>query len=357
MVPASLGTPRSLRRPRRRVLSVALSAVVAAVLLMTLVGLAAGEDPASSAPAAGPDHPPRLGAARVVDLDDVGDPFILPVRAGTRVDPAARYVLFWTTDWESNVPTAVSADLAHWRRIADALPVLPSWAAPQRTMTWAPSALQVTGGWVLYFSTQERVSGKQCIGAAFAADPAGPYRDPSATPLVCQRSLGGSIDPGVVRDDAGRLSLLWKNDGNAGRSPVSLWQQPLAADGRSVTGRAHRLLVADQRWQHGIVEGPAMLAATTGGWWLFYSAGLWQSNTYDTGVAWCATVAGPCRATAAGPLLASTPTAVSPGGLDTFTDSAGKLWATYSAFPNAPADARAAMAMNRVLRIAPVLSH
>ena len=357
MVPASPGTSRSLGRPRRRLLSVALTVVVAAVLLVTLIGMGATRNTASSALAGGPAGPPRLGAARVVDLDDVGDPFILPVRAGTGADPAARYVLFWTTDWESNVPTAVSADLVHWRRIADALPVLPSWAAPQRTMTWAPSALQLAGGWVLYFSTQERASGKECIGAAFARDPAGPYRDPSVTPLVCQRSLGGAIDPGVVRDGAGGLSLLWKSDGNAGRSPVGLWQQQLTADGRSVTGRAHRLLVADQRWQHGIVEGPAMLAATTGGWWLFYSAGSWQSSTYVTGVAWCATVTGPCRPTAAGPLLTNTPTAVSPGGLDTFTDSAGALWATYSAFPDAPADARAAMAMNRVLRIAPVLSH
>ena len=357
MVPASPGPSRLSRPPRRRLLSVALLAVLAAVLLVTLISLDASQDPASSAPAAGPAGSPRIGAARVVDLDDVGDPFILPVTGGTRADPAARYVLFWTTDWQSNVPTAVSADLVHWHRTADALPVLPSWAAPLRTMTWAPSALQVAGGWVLYFSTQEQASGKECLGAAFANDPAGPYRDPSTVPLLCQRSLGGSIDPGVVRDSAGHLNLLWKSDGNAGRSPVGLWQQQLAADGRSVAGSAHRLIIADQRWQHGIVEGPAMLAATGGGWWLFYSAGSWLSSTYATGVAWCATVAGPCRATATGPLLAGTRTAVSPGGLDTFTDGAGTLWATYSAFPEAPADAQAAMAMNRVLRIAPVLSH
>ena len=118
MVPATPGTSRSLRRPRRRPLSGALSAVAAAVLLVTLIGLDVGENTALPALAGGPAGPPRLGAARMVDLDDVGDPFILPVRAGTWADPAVRYVLFWTTDWESNVPTAVSADLVHWRRVA-----------------------------------------------------------------------------------------------------------------------------------------------------------------------------------------------------------------------------------------------
>jgi hypothetical protein len=85
--------------------------------------------------------------------------------------------------------------------------------------------------------------------------------------------------------------------------------------------------------------------------------GTWQSNTYDTGVAWCATVSGPCRTSGTAPLLASTPTAVSPGGFDTFVDAHGKLWASYSAFPDRPANAEAAMAENRVLEIAPALSH
>ncbi len=100
-----------------------------------------------------------------------------------------------------------------------------------------------------------------------------------------------------------------------------------------------------------------MLADTKGGWWLFYSGGTWQSNTYDTGVAWCVTVSGPCLEPTQQPLLASTPTAVSPGGLDTFVDSHAKLWASYSAFPSMPADARAALASPRVLEIAPILSH
>jgi beta-xylosidase len=224
-------------------------------------------------------------------------------------------------------------------------------------MTWGPSATRVPGGWVLYFSTQDAANRLECIGAAFSDQPTGPYVDPSATPLICQTTIGGSIDPSVVHDRSGGLILVWKSDGNARHLPVGIWEQQLAPDGLSVLGASHHLLGATQPWEHRIIEGPALLADSKGGWWLFYSGGSWQSNTYDTGVAWCSTPAGPCRRTSAGPLLASVDGAVSPGGLDTFTDSRGKLWASYSAFPSRPPDARAAMAEDRVLEIAPVLSH
>ena len=300
---------------------------------------------------------PTLGSSQVVEEDDVGDPFVLTVPAGVGGNPKASYVLYWTTDWQSNVPTAVSSDLLHWRRVADSLPDLPSWALPSRTMTWGPTAHRVGDTWVLYYSTEEASSKLECIGRATSASPTGPFIDRSSAPLVCQSSLGGDIDPSVVTDPSGAAGLLWKNDGNATGAPVSLWQQPLADDGLSLTGAPTRLIGADRPWEYGLVEGPAMLASTKGGWWLFYSGGTWQSDTYDTGVAWCATVAGPCRKASDVPLLSSTPTAVSPGGFETFVDGRGKLWATYSAFPSRPASARAAMAENRVLELSPVLTH
>ena len=317
---------------------------------------------------------PILGAGRAVEvnnraLNDVGDPYILPAAAGIGGAPVPGYIMYWTTDWAANVPTAVSTDLVHWQRAADALPLLPvwalvkpppaSWSAPAgvSTMTWGPTVHEVAGGWVLYYSTEDSSTNQECIGAAFAKTPTGPFADPSSVPLRCQASLGGDIDPSIVEPAPGQLALLWKNDGNANGTPVSIWEQPLTRDGMSTMGSAVRLIGADQAWEHNIIEGPAMLADTKGGWWLFYSAGTWQSNTYQTGVAWCATSAGPCSKPSYAPLLTSTPTGVSPGGLDTFIDHHGKLWASYSAFPTPPADARAAMASPRVLQLAPVLSH
>jgi beta-xylosidase len=317
---------------------------------------------------------PTFGVSRAVEvnnraLNDVGDPYIFPVAAGVDGNTQPSYLLYWTTDWSANVPTAVSTDLVHWRRIPDALPVLPSWAllvqpppawsapAGVSTMTWGPTVHQVGTGFVLYYSTEGASSRRECLGAAFSTSPTGPFVDTSTAPLVCQAALGGDIDPSVVVPSPGHLALVWKNDGNSNGTPVSIWEQALTPNGRATTGAPVRLIGADQAWEHGIIEGPAMLADTKGGWWLFHSGGTWQSDTYDTGVAWCATVSGPCREPAQTPLLASVPTAVSPGGLDTFVDHQGRLWAAYSAFPSQPGNAQAAMASPRVLELAPVLSH
>ena len=326
-----------------------LPALVVALLLVVGVAVA-GLRAHAGAPGAGLPH---VGAAQVVERDDVGDPYVLPAPHGVAGDPAARYVLFWTTDWRSNVPTAVSSDLVHWRRVADALPVLPSWATPNRTMTWGPSATAVPGGYALFFSTQDAATGLECLGRAFSTNPAGPFADRAAAPLVCQSAQGGDIDPSVTHAGSG-LALVWKNDGNARKLPTYLWEQSLSADGSRVVGAAHRLLGVDAAWEHGIVEGPSLLRDSHGGWWLFFSGGAWQSNTYDTGVAHCATDAGPCTDAAPGPILASAVGAVSPGGLETFVDSSGRLWASYSAFPSRPASLRAAMAEDRVLEIAPL---
>jgi beta-xylosidase len=326
--------------------------VVVASLLVMHTQQAADASAITVAPAL-----PRLAPSEVVEWDDVGDPFILPAPHGVAGDPSARYVLFWTTDWRSNVPTAVSSNLTTWKRVADALPVLPSWALPSRTMTWGPAAMAVHGGWVLYFSTEDASNHLECIGSGFSTNPAGPFVDSSPAPLVCQSSIGGSIDPSVVGVGSSSVRLVWKNDGNANHSPVSIWEQRLSPDGQSLIGPRQLLLSADQPWEHGIIEGPAMLAASKGGWWLFFSAGSWRSDTYATGIAWCRTIDGPCSTNTSAPFLSGLPSAVSPGGLDTFRAVDGKLWASYSAFPSRPPNARAAMAEDRVLEIAPIKSH
>jgi hypothetical protein len=168
---------------------------------------------------------PRLGPIHSVDPNDVGDPSILPVPAGivppTRVPYqvpgsdaylSARwsnataasvvshgwYVLFGTTDWQANVPTAISTDGMHWTEAPDSLPVLPKWAASSITMTWAPSVRRTSSGWVLYYSTEEQSGGRECIGRAVSSSPAGPYQDQTSSPMLCQRNLGGPIDPSGV---------------------------------------------------------------------------------------------------------------------------------------------------------------
>ncbi|HEX4865529.1 MAG TPA: glycoside hydrolase family 43 protein [Acidimicrobiales bacterium] len=360
--------------------------VVASVLALAVAVLAVGEVRAHAfgrPPTSGAIVAPKLGPIRTVDKNDVGDPFILTVPAGidppsglpytdtgpdayvsARWTPASAstarrngwYVLFGTTDWQSNVPTAVSTDRVNWTQAPDALPQLPAWAEPSISMTWAPAALHVGDSWILYFSTEEAASQLECVGRAVSAHPAGPYSDDSSQPMLCQRALGGSIDPSVI-SSGGADYLLWKNDGNSSSLPDFIWSQQLTRDGLSLTGDPHRLLGSAAAWTRGIVEAPAMVPSPGGGYWLFYAGGGWDSNTYGTGVARCTTVIGPCAAAGNHPFLATSGKLISPGGLDTFTARDGRVWAAFTALVLVPSTWHPGRYYyNRVLDIAPILT-
>jgi len=302
-------------------------------------------------------RPPILGPARDAYDGDLGDPFILPVKSGRRV---TGFVAFGTGDWPARVPTARSTDLTTWQQGPDALPQLPAWATPdpRNSLSWAPAALKVDAGYLLYITLPEAASGQQCIAVAKAAGPEGPYTGVGDGPLLCQHELGGSIDPAVTRDRAGRLHLLWKNDGNSVGRPSSLWEQQLDADGLGVAGTPHQLLSATQPWEGGIVEEPAAIPASGGGWWLFYSGNAFDQPEYATGLAYCPTLSGPCRPTSDGPYLA-TPALqqqnqFAPGGLETFRDAKGALWAVFDTWNRPPRNGR--FRCCRSLQLARILS-
>ncbi|MEO5679072.1 MAG: glycoside hydrolase family 43 protein [Acidimicrobiales bacterium] len=313
--PDSLATASRWRNRRRRTMV----ALVAALAILAAVVVAARRSPAGL-----PDLP-VLDTARDMYDGDLGDPFVLAV-------PGGGYVAFGTGDWPARVPTAHSPDLITWTAGPDAMPDLPGWAAadPKNSFSWAPAVLATDGGYVLYISLREAVTGRECIGTASSPSPGGPYRDPTDHPLVCQRDLGGSIDPSLVGDDAGAPHLAWKNDGNCCGQPTGLWQQELTRDGLGVVGVAHHLLDPSQAWQGGIIEEPALVKATAGGWWLFYSGNRFDSADYATGVAYCARLEGPCqdRSPVPFPLIPS-PGQHAPGGLEVFHGSDGVLWAVY----------------------------
>jgi len=283
--------------------------------------------------------PVLRSAGQTPSAGDLGDPSLLTVPAGPT--GPARYVLFGTGDWPSNVPTALSSDLKSWRPAADALPVVPAWSKTDRyhSRIWAPAVSAVGSRWLLYITVPGRGSGRQCIAVAASDRPEGPYRDAIGHPLVCQSSLGGSIDPAIVRGDAG-MTLLWKSDGNCCGLPATLWSQSLRADGLAVTGPAHPLLAASRSWQAGVIEEPAMVPASRGGWWLFYSGGPFDRESYSIGVASCPTLAGPCTDRSAQPYRASVPGQRSPGGLDVFRDLDGRLRDVFDTWTRPPRDGR-----------------
>jgi hypothetical protein len=188
--------------------------------------------------------------------EDFPDPFVL--RDG------ATYYAFGTNSGSKNIQAAKSTDLANWTLLPDALPKLPSWAASNAGLTWAPSVLQRGSTYILYYVARYVAAGFQCISHAEAQKPDGPYVDSTSAPFVCQvsgaQSLCGSIDPSPFIDTDGTAYLVWKSDENAPAcsNPPRLWSAPLAADGLSLAGSPAQLLVMDQTWQQPIIEGPSM---------------------------------------------------------------------------------------------------
>jgi beta-xylosidase len=222
----------------------------------------------------------------------------------------------YSTNNGPNVPMAISNDLVHWNFVGDAngkqrdaLPKLGAWA--KEGFTWAPEVLQLGDKYLLYYTASDRRKSAQCIGVAVAADPLGPFVDGNPEPIVCQTGLGGSIDADAFRDADGKLYLYFKNDGNRVHARTSLWGQPLAPDGLSVTGQPVELVRDDQAWEQWVVEAPSMVRSPAG-YELFFSGGFFGWNPeegglspYGMGYASCSGPLGPCTAAKENPMLHS----------------------------------------------------
>jgi beta-xylosidase len=228
------------------------------------------------------------------------------------------------------VPVLRSADLVTWTPAGDALPELPAWAVSGKKLTWAPAVLasEEQGRYLLFFTARDRRSNRQCIGRAESSAPTGPFVDSGPGPLICQADLGGSIDASVLRDSAGQIYILWKNDGNCCGKPVSLWAQRLRSDGRALVGHPSQLLTRDQSWEGSLIEAPTMWAEH-GAWHLLYSANMWDTPQYAVGYARCESPLGPCRKIGTWPVMASDGETAGPGGMEVFSDRQGLRWVAY----------------------------
>ena len=295
-------------RARRGGLASLLLALVLCALGLLLAAPAAAAPQSSRKPAYAGDFP---------------DPFVL-------VTPSSWYA-YATNGGGANVQARLSTDDGRtWRELPDALPRLPTWAEPG--LTWAPSVQRRADRYVMYYTTRYRRAARQCISVATSHQPAGPFVDTSAEPLVCQLSRGGSIDPVAFRDTDGISYLLWKSDDNAlGRRSV-LWSQRLRADGLGLLGKPVAVLRQDRAWEGYTMEGPTMVRVGKA-YYLFYSSGWYDSANYAVGYAVCTSPRGGCRkVTTAGPWLRSRSVAAGPGGQSVFRDRLGRWRIAYHAW-------------------------
>ena len=296
-----------------------------------------------------------------VHTSDFPDPDVICVPASCAA--GATYYAFATQNFAQpgqtvNIQESTSADGVTWtQQNSDALPIVGPWAKPGDT--WAPS-VAYNGNeheFVMYYTATEAAApNDQCIGAATSQSAQGPYVDNSSQPIVCQDggkvsptvdngNFGGSIDPDLFTDASGNAWLIWKSDGNHLTPPISsvIWSVPLgSADFLPTTTTPTSLLVNDQAWQNGIVEGPEMYwGDTTSGsmtpnYYLFFSASLVGSSTYAIG--WASCPSGPaaaCSDSAANeqsPLLTSQPGMSGPGGPDVFKLPSGQTVMAFAAW-------------------------
>lgn len=256
--------------------------------------------------------------------EDFPDPFILEVDG--------EYWAYSTGAAGWYIQVARSADLVEWELVQDGLPALPGWQAPG--YTWAPEVASTSAGFVMYYTTRDRASGRQCISVATSEVPEGPFTDESDEPLVCQVELGGSIDATYFADVDGTTYLIWKNDGNCCGLGTEFWAQPLDADGLELTGEPTNLgLVNDRPWEGDVIEAPTLWLAD-GTYYLFYSANGYAGPAYAVGYATASTLLGPYTKAPENPIVATSDdaSAAGPGHQTIVEGPGGGLWLAYHAW-------------------------
>lgn len=256
---------------------------------------------------------------------DLPDPSVL-------VDGGRYYV--YATGSNSNLQVTSSNDMQTWSSVTDPLPQLPRWASAP--WTWAPAVTKLGSTYMMYYTAHHSSWNVQCLSVATSTNPNGPFRDTSKAPFVCQRNLGGSIDPQPFIAPNGARYLVWKSDNNAVGNPTQVWSQSLASNGLSLVGAPVKLLDASAAWQGAIIEGPDMIYQS-GAYYLFYGANDWTSANAGIGYAKCSGPTGPCiNQSVSQAWLGSRSEAQGPSGPAIFTDLTGATRLAYHSWGTGP---------------------
>jgi hypothetical protein len=210
------------------------------------------------------------------------DPFLLSDATGT-------YVYATNSDL-MNIPVL---DVSTGTRI-DALPQLPEWSRRGNAYgkVWAPTVAKVDDSYVMWYTTKDAASNRQCISVARSAKPTGPFVDTSSAPAICPMGDGGAIDPSVFTDVDGSLHLLYKTDGNCCGLATHIETVTLSSDGTRVMSSPMTLLTGRDAGAK-VIEAPSM-SVRDGRYHLLYSTGDWKNASYQTGHAICTSLTGPC---------------------------------------------------------------
>ncbi|KAF7191601.1 Extracellular endo-alpha-(1-_5)-L-arabinanase 1 [Pseudocercospora fuligena] len=222
----------------------------------------------------------------------------------TLLDDGGKTYAFATVDGAGHqVPVTSSDDFNTWSAISESfpsegVPAFSSWAAPNTV--WAPDVNKLDdydGSYAMYYSPALSSNGGiHCIGLARSANIAGPYNDSSTEPWICPQEQGGAIDAAGFLDDDGKRYVLYKVDGpaaanggycanhaNTPSTPIMI--QPTQSDGYTKIGDPVEIYNnngVDDRYQ---TEAPSLIKGSDGTYFLFFSTGCYDDNSYTTSYA------------------------------------------------------------------------
>ncbi|MEJ7559761.1 MAG: glycoside hydrolase family 43 protein [Pedobacter sp.] len=211
-----------------------------------------------------------------------------------------------TSNWMPAFPIYHSKDLKKWTKKSVAFKVVPQWAD---FYLWAPEITYDNGKVYMYYTAHKK-GGNLCIGVAVADKPDGEYTD--LGPLMCQPA--GSIDAFPMRDNDGKLYMIWKEDGNSVQQPTPIWAMEMKEDRTALIGEKKELFRGDQAWENGLVEGVSMVKNGEYFYAIYAAAGCCGIKcNYGTGIARSKSLLGPWEKYANNPVLASTDDWTCPG--------------------------------------------
>lgn len=240
------------------------------------------------------------------NLNDSTKLIINPVLPGDRPDPTViqigneYYASATSNEWAPLFPIYKSKDLLEWELINYVFPEgAPNWA---KNNFWAPELAydEAQGKIYVYYTARDKQSNRLSVAVASSSSPTGIFEDHG--PLVAQEY--GSIDAFEVRDDDGKIYVLWKEDGNSKGLPTPLWAQEVNEQRTRLLGEPVELFRNDQSWERNLVEGVSVFKEN-GYFYATYSAGACcdKECNYQTGVARAKKLLGPWEKFSGNPIL------------------------------------------------------
>ncbi len=252
------------------------------------------------------------------------------VMPGDHPDPSVVKIgdSYWasatTSNWMPAFPILKSSDLNNWKTVGHVFNELPAWAD---YYFWAPEISYDNGKVYIYYSAHKK-GGNLCVGIASADKPEGPYKDHG--PLICEEA--GSIDAFPMRDEKGKLHIVWKEDGNSVGKPTPIWIQELNEERTALLGDKKLLFSNDAPWEENLVEGVSMMRHGEYIYAFYAAAGCCGKGcTYQSGIARSKTLTGPWEKFENNPVLVNEASWTCPGH-GTPVEKDGKFYFLYHAY-------------------------